>query len=260
MLSPAPLSSEEVRSGEGSPGLLPVLTPSPEGLWEDVLGLSHHQWTITPPHPSRALYPRPPVLCGQGGRMPGSLLTTVLLTPSPAEGGEAAQHPIPPPPAGHGEALPRGFQTAESSQSSSTNETRFLYHDRVISKETPSLLDFLSFVVSQKKPKQLSTPAHIGEGVLLGVGGEDARETRWLCLAPTSPCISRALHLSRSPCSSPGSSWFVNKYELVCRMPGEQLVMSSLCQSYVDSRCSGGSGGCTWSLAVPGGAPSSTIP
>ena len=45
-----PLSSEEVRSGEGSPGLLPVLTPSPEGLWEDVLGLSHHQWTITP-HP-----------------------------------------------------------------------------------------------------------------------------------------------------------------------------------------------------------------
>lgn len=96
---------------------------------------------------------------------------------------------------------------------SSTNETCFLYHDRVISKETPSLLDFLSFVVSQKKPKQLSTPAHIGEGVLLGVGGEDARETRWLHLAPISPCISRALRLSRSPYSSPGNSWFVNKYE-----------------------------------------------
>ena len=50
--------------------------------------------------------------------MPGSFLTTVLLTPSPEGGGEAAQHPIPSPPAGHGEALPQGFQTVESSQSS----------------------------------------------------------------------------------------------------------------------------------------------
>lgn len=146
--------------------------------------------------------------------MPGSFLTTVLLTPSPAGGGEAAQHPIPPPPAGHGEALPPGIpDCGVLTEFSSTNETCFLYYDRVISKKTPSLLDFLSFVVSQKKPKQLSTPAHIREGVLLGVGGEDARETRWLRLAPTSPCISRALRLSRSPCSSPGSSWFVNKYE-----------------------------------------------
>lgn len=145
--------------------------------------------------------------------MPGSFLTTVLLTPSPAGGGEAAQHPIPPPPAGHGEALPPGFDCGVLTEFSSTNETCFLYYDRVISKKTPSLLDFLSFIVSQKKLEQLSTPAHIREGVLLGVGGEDARETRWLRLAPTSLCINRALRLSRSPCSSPGSSWFVNKYE-----------------------------------------------
>lgn len=246
MLSPAPLSSEEVRSGEESPRLLPVLTPSPEDI---ISGRS-------PPHrhPSRTLHPRPPVPCGQGGRTPGSLLTTMLLSPSPAEGGEAAgTHPTTPcwP---QGGTAPRIPDCRVLTEFSPTNETCFLYYDRVISKKTPPLLDFLSFVVSQKKLKQLSTPAHIGEG------GEDARETRWLRLAPISPCISTALRLSPSLCSSPGRSWFVNKYELVCRMPGEQLVMSSFYQSYVNSRCSGGSGGCSRSLAVPGGAPSTTIP
>lgn len=186
----------------------------------------------------------------------------MLLSPSPAEGGEAARqapHPTTPYWAQGGTA-PGIPDCRVLTEFSPTNETCFLYYNRVISKKTPSLLEFLSFVVSQKKPKQFSTPAHIGEGVLWGMGGEDARETRWLRLAPTSPCISRGLRLSPSLCFSPGSSWFVNKYELVRRMPGEQLVMSRFCQSYVDSRCSRGSGGCTQSLTVPGGAPSTTIP
>ena len=113
MLSPAPLSSEEVRTGERSPRLLPVLTPSPE----DVISRR------SPP-------PRPGILAGHCGHIPlfpavreaghqGPYSPQCSSAPALQKGERLpGRHPIPPPPAGHREAPPPGFQTAESSQSS----------------------------------------------------------------------------------------------------------------------------------------------